>query len=153
MGAGFGIVILVQLAGIFQTFPYYYNYYNPIMGGSARAPDTMMIGYGEGLDQAAQYLNKLPGASGLRVISWYGEGCFSYLFQGTTIEMDFDIKARTLKNADYAVLYANQLQRKFPNIEVLAYFQQMTPEYVVQISGLPYVLVYNLQNAPEFSIP
>ncbi len=49
--------VLVQAAGSISTFPYYFSYYNPLMGGSQKAPQVMQIGWGEGLDEAACYLN------------------------------------------------------------------------------------------------
>ena len=54
------LVGMAQMATAFSTFPYYLSYYNPLMGGAAKAPDIMMIGWGEGLDQAARYLNAKP---------------------------------------------------------------------------------------------
>jgi 4-amino-4-deoxy-L-arabinose transferase-like glycosyltransferase len=55
------------LAG--RTYPYYLTYYNPLLGGSAKAPEVMMIGWGEGLDQAARYINGLPRSERMKVMS------------------------------------------------------------------------------------
>jgi 4-amino-4-deoxy-L-arabinose transferase-like glycosyltransferase len=65
------VIILAQAFGVFQTYPYYLDYYNPLLGGAKNAPEVMMIGWGEGLDQAGRILNTLPGKG--RVVSWYGE--------------------------------------------------------------------------------
>jgi 4-amino-4-deoxy-L-arabinose transferase-like glycosyltransferase len=64
------VPIVFQVASALITYPYYLSYYNPLMGGSRRAPQVMQIGWGEGIDQAARYLNQKPHAEKLKVISW-----------------------------------------------------------------------------------
>jgi hypothetical protein len=140
--------LLVYLAGVIQTYPYYFNYYNPLMGGERKAPQVMLVGWGEGLDQAARYLNQKPGAEDMKVISWSADGCFSYVFRGSAGTIDYDMDIRDMKRADYVVFYINQLQRQAPNPEFLAYFEQLEPEYVVRIGALEYARVYNMQDAP-----
>jgi hypothetical protein len=103
----------VQAALALPHFPYYFTYFNPLMGGSARAPEVMMIGLGEGLDEAARYLNAKPNAEELSVASWYRGGSFNYLFAG----QDLDIEE--FYRADYAVLYAHQWQRRVPDERLL----------------------------------
>ncbi len=71
-----------QAASALNTFPYYLSYYNPLMGGSRKAPEVMQIGWGEGIDLAARYLNQKPDAARLKVISGYDIGSFSYFFKG-----------------------------------------------------------------------
>jgi hypothetical protein len=141
----FGTIIAVQLMGVLQTYPYYLNYYNPILGGSDKAADVMMVGWGEGLDLAADYLNELPSAEELRVISWYGDGPLSYLFVGQTVGMDVDMKLDFLKKADCVVLYINQIPRQLPNPEILDYFAQLTPDHVVKIDRLEYAWIYDMR--------
>jgi len=43
--------------------PYYLTYYNPAVLGWWWAPQTILVGWGEGLDQAAAYLNRQPPGS------------------------------------------------------------------------------------------
>jgi hypothetical protein len=135
-----------------QTFPYYLSYYNPLMGGSAKAPQVLMIGWGEGLDQAARYLNTKPSAEGLRVMSHYSYGCFSYFFKGETVKFvdTWNQSARDqLKDVDYVVVYVHQWQRNGPDPEVLTYFARRTPEYTVWINGIDYAQVYNMRSPSE----
>ncbi|HXF63495.1 MAG TPA: hypothetical protein VNK95_17835, partial [Caldilineaceae bacterium] len=132
----------VQAALALPHFPYYFTYFNPLMGGSARAPEVMMIGLGEGLDEAARYLNAKPNAAELAVASWYRGGSFNYLFAG----QDLDIEE--FYRADYAVLYAHQWQRRVPNDRLLDYFRGLTPEHIVTLHGIDYAWVYNLAEAP-----
>lgn len=100
-----GAVLGWQMGGTLATAPYYLTYYNPLVGGQRRAPQILTTGWGEGIDQAARYLNTLPEAYKLTVAAWYGEGCFSYYFEGTMMEIGLDTTAAELSQADYAVIY------------------------------------------------
>jgi hypothetical protein len=136
------LVILIQLAGALQTYPYYFTYYNPLMGGKKRAPEVMMIGWGEGLDQAARYLNTKPDSNMLRVQSWYPVGPFSFIFEGKTINKDFVANPERLERADYYVLYFHQWQRQRPSEEFIRYFDQQVPEHIVYVDDLEYARIY-----------
>lgn len=138
------LVVFAQMGGALQTFPYYFNYYNPLLGGDTAALNVMMVGWGDGLDQAAAYLNSLPDAKDLEVISWYGDGPFSYLFDGKTISLDVTDQLDFLQKADYVVLYLNQWQRELPSKEVLEYFWQRTPVFTARIGDIEYARVYQM---------
>jgi len=148
-----GALVLVHLTGVLRTFPYYLNYYNPLSGGSARAVNIMMVGWGEGLDQAARYLNSVPKAKGVRVLSWYGEGCFSYFYQGASDTFGDDYAYTNLRSTDYVVLYVNEWQRRLPGAKFLAIFQRFPPEYIVRIGDVEYARIYNMQDAPTQPAP
>jgi hypothetical protein len=137
--------MLLQTYSAQQVHPYYFNYYNPLLGGPARAPQVMMIGWGEGLDQAARYLNDLPEASDLKAASWYADGPFSYIFSGETSLKDLPIFPQDLPKVDYLVLYTHQWQRQLPSREFLAYFDNLTPERIVTIGDLEYARIYRLR--------
>jgi hypothetical protein len=77
---GRGSSWVLFLALVFQAgfslpcYPYYLSCYNPLAGGARLAPQIVPVGWGEGLDQAAQYLNLKEDAADLRVASEFGEG-------------------------------------------------------------------------------
>ncbi len=145
--AGVVAVLGLQAWLAFQNAPYYITYYNPLLGGPKRAQRVMMIGWGEGLDQAARYLNTLPQAERLRVMSYYPNGCFSYFFNGKTIDLIKTwngMEDKELKKVHYIVLYIHQWQRQRPDPRMLAYFDSQQPVYVARINGLEYAKVYAL---------
>jgi hypothetical protein len=139
-------ISIIQSAAIIQTFPYYLTYYNPLMGGSAKAPEVMMIGWGEGLDQAARYLNDKVEGEKLRVLAWYPDGSFSYFFDGDVLGSaeEWEETKVELSRSDYAVLYANQWQRYLPFPQYVDYFARSKPEKTIYIDGLEYIRIYNL---------
>jgi hypothetical protein len=142
------IAFSMQIVAAIRTFPYYLSYYNPLFGGSRKAPQVMQIGWGEGLDQAALYLNSKPNAKQIRVSTFYPTGCFSYFFDGKDhlIEYTPDITSEAWERftgADYAVIYISQWQRQLPK-PVLDYVTQLTPEHTIWINGLEYARIYKL---------
>ncbi len=144
-------IVGTQMALSLNTFPYYASYYNPWMGGGSKAIEIMPIGWGEGLDQAARYLDQMSNAKDLHVISWYATGPFSYFFKGHTRFMgaesgdeDEDRNWERLVTADYAVVYVSQWQRNIPK-KVLGHLSEQSPEYSVWINGIEYARVYKVR--------
>ena len=139
-----GVVVSLQLLLYLQVAPYPLAYYNPLLGGGQRAPEVNTIGWGEGLDQAARYLNQKLDAEQLTVLSWYPPA-FSYYFEGTTMDMpaEGNLDEAQLAAADYAVIYLQQWQRNLPE-PFLAMLVDQVPEQVIQINGIEYVRIYRL---------
>lgn len=138
----------VQAIFAWQAFPYYFNYYNPLLGGARNAVSVMQIGWGEGLDQAADYLNNRPNADKLRVMAWYGSAPFSYFSKSQVSSLDVDHPWSAddwnqFNKSDYVVTYIHEWQRNLP-AEVLARLKGLTPEYTVWIDGLEYAEVYKV---------
>jgi hypothetical protein len=150
---GFGTILLaailvIQLAVSLNHFPYYFSYYNPLLGGTARASQTRMIGVGEGLDIAGRYLDSLEDSQDLRVMSFYGIGPFSYFFDGR-VEAVYDVNeevwtpdfVRTLQQMDYLVIYTNQKFRNGPT-RLFELLEDVSPVYMVELHGAEYVWIY-----------
>ncbi|HLO18238.1 MAG TPA: glycosyltransferase family 39 protein [Anaerolineales bacterium] len=142
-------LIAVQSALAWKAFPYFFNYYNPLLGGSRQAVKVMQVGWGEGLDQAANYLNNKPNSDQLRVMAWYAGGPFSYFSKSQVSALDVDhpwsdADWNEFNKSDYAVVYIHEWQRDLP-AEVLARLRDSKPEYSVWINGLEYVEVYKIR--------
>ena len=139
--------IVMQMVGTLWTAPYYLSYYNPLVGGGWTAQRVLMIGWGEGLDEAARYINQKPDSTQLRVASWYRHS-FSCFFSGTTQRIPImatlgEKRLQRILGSDYAVIYIHQWQRESPK-DLLDYLAQQTPEHTVRINGLEYARIYKL---------
>ena len=138
-------VFVAQAVLVLPHFPYYLTYYNPLMGGGNAAVRNIMVGWGEGLDQAARWLNTLPNAADLRVVAWYST-TFEPYFRGKTLyKVEEEKISRTPKPglaADYVVLYVNQVQRQLPSAGALQFFRAVTPVYTVTLHGIDYAWVH-----------
>jgi 4-amino-4-deoxy-L-arabinose transferase-like glycosyltransferase len=134
-------VVAVQAISVLPHFPYYLTYFNPLLGGGRAAEQWITVGWGEGLDLAAAYLNQKPNAERLKVTAWYLPTFMAY-FQGTSTDF-FSIGKQEKMTSDYVVFYLNQLQRQMPDPELIAYYRRhYTPEYIAHLHDLDYALVY-----------
>ncbi len=140
------IVLAVQAVLVIPSYPYYFSFYNPLAGGGQAAARMLQVGWGEGLDEAAAYLNTRPNAESLKVVSWYST-TFEPYFKGHAIyKIDEEKISRSPKPglaADYVVFYINQTQRQLPSEGVLQFFRaSASPVYTVTLNGLDYAWIY-----------
>lgn len=141
-----GILAVWQALSLRSVYPYPLSYYNPLLGGSTRAPLVMQIGWGEGLDAAGRYLSAKPGSRDLIVATWY-PSTLNYHFDGEKIPIGTTLAPAdeaAIKAADYAVIYIHQWQRDLPPA-LLDEFATLDPEHTIEINGLEYVRIYDLQ--------
>ena len=133
--------------------PYYLSYYNPLVGGGYQAPRFLLVGWGEGLDRVADYLNAQPAE--IRVASGYS-GQLKPFCRGQV----WGLNERNLLTvlykyeASYVVLYISHAQRNMPNPAVVRYFHSLEPEHVVRIHGVEYARIYRMpETLPDELLP
>ncbi len=127
-------LLLAQGVWIVSYHPYYFAYYNPLVGGSRVAPQIMPLGWGEGMDLAAGYLNDKDHAQDLAVAT-AGIPGFASFFDGRVEPLT----QHGVAMSDYAVLYVSDVQQKSPSAEMLSAQQ---PETVIRIHGIDYAWLY-----------
>lgn len=136
---GFALLaVLIQMLFVLWHHPYYLTYFNPLFGGARTAPYLINVGWGEGLDQAAEYLNQKSNVADTTVAAWYSWQFANY-FNGHSIDLASNEPAYT---ADYTVFYINQIQRGFPSRELLDYFEDRQPDKVITVRGMDYAWIY-----------
>ncbi|NJO00068.1 MAG: hypothetical protein HC875_41125 [Anaerolineales bacterium] len=128
-------VLLVAAVVILLPYaPYYFTFYNPLLGGPFTAPRFVKIGWGEGLDQVGRFLQREDATRPSRVGTAYASTVAPY-FEG-------DLSKVTESNLDYVVLYLKQIQSGEPAPEFIRYFEQTGPIFSVELNGLHYADVY-----------
>ncbi|MCS7260861.1 MAG: glycosyltransferase family 39 protein [Anaerolineae bacterium] len=141
LGSIFGVwTVLIALHAypVVTYYPYYLAYFNPLMGGLPRAVETTLVGWGEGMEQVAAYLNMQPGAETAYVAAVPVQTLLPY-FRGRGENFyTNDVALR----ADWVVLYVSQVQRLAPSPEIVRYFRAQRPEHIVELFGVPYAWVY-----------
>lgn len=147
------IALMLQIALPILYRPYYLSYFNPLMGGYRKAPSVLQVGWGEGLDEAARYLNAMPGAETMVVASWY-ERVFSEFFVGKTMNIEDQAQISQgeiehILQADYIVIYYHQFQRAMPE-NLLVILQDQTPIHRIWFNNLEYIRIYD---PSTFTIP
>jgi hypothetical protein len=134
---------LIQGLLVVPSHPYYLAWYNPLLGGLRQAVHELPVGWGEGLEKAADYLNSLPNAE-LLTISSSGMPGMAPKFRGRTLAL-----ARpSLVQADYAVIYVSDRQGRPSPVDDL--ISEAALQYVARIDGVEYAWVYanDSQRAP-----
>ncbi|GIK39156.1 MAG: hypothetical protein BroJett011_29890 [Chloroflexota bacterium] len=132
------VLLLLHMLPIFTYYPYYLTYFNPLMGGPVRAARTTLMGWGEGMEQVAAYLNGKAGAERLYVASTPSQTLLPYFAGAGENFYTNDIAFR----ADYVVLYLAQMQRLAPSPEIIHYFQAQQPEKIITIHDVVYAKIY-----------
>lgn len=132
--------LLWQGATVLQLHPHTLAYVNPIF---RQFIGERRLGWGEGLDLAAEYLNEKPNADKLTVAAYFPTQ-FAYVFKGHTTAAHNWEEA----SVDYVVLYRAMLQRGEATWEtdVLNQFKNKQPEKVISLSGVPMVWIYDMGN-------
>jgi hypothetical protein len=131
----FSLGVIWQEIIILKIFPDNLAYLNPITKkwyGERRA------GWGEGLEVAADYLNKKPNADKITVASYYPME-FGRKFIGTAVS------ANRYEDAgiSYVVLYRAMKEREDAwETEAFAYFKNQTPEKVIFFNGVDFIWIY-----------
>ncbi|HEY5984253.1 MAG TPA: glycosyltransferase family 39 protein [Anaerolineales bacterium] len=147
----------LQLASALPFYPYYYNYYNPIMEGLDQGRQNPNFGYGEGLDLAAAYLNQKPAAPDSTAMAFYGRGPFSFFYKGNTEALktvyadaeNVPQLQQILRKTDYLVIYyALQHGRNAP-ANLMRALEAARLEKAIWLNGIEYIRIYAMRDMPS----
>ncbi len=135
----FAAALVAQLALVAPHYPYYLTFYNPLLGGIREAVRVILVGWGEGFEQAAAYLNAQPGADQLKVCATT-DNVFSWPFVGQARRMS----RFAVWDDDYLVFYLPHVQRRQTNRVLVEFIDNpsVQPVYVVRLHGVDYAWVY-----------
>jgi hypothetical protein len=133
------VALVIQAGLALSHHPRYLTYYNPLLGGIMQAKRVLLVGWGEGYEKAAAYLNAKPDAEDLHV-AVPAFNVFSPQFRGMARPMQRYAAWET----DYVMFYLSHAQRqRYPDL-MGEYLQnpRAEPEHVVSLRGVDYVWLY-----------
>lgn len=129
------LLILVPLFGeLVRLGPYALAHYNPLV----RPQFSQELGWGEGLDQVAVFLNDQ--SNDASVASWYPEELRAYVRRPV-----LHLNAHQRIPVGYVVLYRNMFGRPGGNPAndfLDEYFRRQEPVFTATVNNLPYAWVY-----------
>jgi len=128
-----GITIVLSILAIvlaLQYAPYYFTYFNPLLGGAYTAPKVVKIGWGEGLDEVGRWLNARPDSFAGRAGVQYKPTIHPF-YQGA-------VSPPVSEELDYVVFYIESP----PPPEILNYFEGQELLHRVELNGIEYARVY-----------
>jgi len=133
---GVALIGLQSSALLRPLYPaHYLAYYNPWAGGPSKAVETVPVGWGEGIEEVAEYLKEKPDAEDLSVATWAVAG-IAPDFPGEVTKL----AEETIPNADYVLLYLGDVQSQTPLTS--KFYGVQKPEYVVELNGIEYAWLY-----------
>jgi 4-amino-4-deoxy-L-arabinose transferase-like glycosyltransferase len=126
-----------QVALLASVEPYPLSFYNPVLGGATVARQTMIVGWGEGLDQVAAYLDQQPDARAIVAVSLYKDQIVP-LYRGNGARLEDWTKGSHL------VTYVNMEQRGLVPAPLRELVATTSPDFTVWINGIVYARVYRI---------
>ncbi len=150
------LVLGLQAASAVTFYPYYYNYFNPIMEASEPGIQDSNFGYGEGLDLAAAYLSAKPNAARTTVIAFYGRGPFSFFYPGKTEQLkpvyadaeNVPQLKQILNKSEYLVIYYELEKDRQSPANVMRGLANAVPEKSIWLNNIEYIRIYRIETLP-----
>lgn len=147
--APIALVIAVNITIVGSILPYRLDYFSPLMGGPQAAVANMQMGWGQGGDQVADYLNQQTGNGPIIVQASALRSAFTYFLPDDSLVhfRKFDLMTPAgWYETDYYVAGFQQTQRDLvPVYDVLRDYPRA---FTVEIGGVPYFEVFNVRNLP-----
>jgi 4-amino-4-deoxy-L-arabinose transferase-like glycosyltransferase len=145
---GLAALSLAGAAMLVQTHPYYLSYYNPVMRLTNAPQNVLGIGWGEGMNEAAQFLNEQPDIYNQTIFAWYPEALKFHLNSHPAQPQQIqyaqevgDVDYNDALSADWVVIYINLAQRELAK-PITDHYAAQTPAKVITINGIDYVKIY-----------
>jgi len=137
-GVLLALLLALEIIPLARYHPYYLSYYNPLMGGGAVAQEALLIGWGEGMDQAGAYLSSRPDIGDGQVLSALPRTLRPFV--PVPVEDVLELGKTT---ANYVVVYRESIQRG-ASPAIYAAIRQTLPLHRITIHGIDYAEIYQL---------
>jgi 4-amino-4-deoxy-L-arabinose transferase-like glycosyltransferase len=128
---------LYLAAALLWYHSYYLAYFNPLVGGGTTAQHVLLVGWGEGMEQAGAWLRERPDVDRSPVLTW-GPRTLEPFIPGRTVFLN---EQNAAEPASYAVLYVRGRQRQEAQA-AQEHVSQSPPLYTLEMYGIEYARVY-----------
>jgi hypothetical protein len=112
-GAAAGALAVLALGNAAWWHPYAILAFNQALGGTPAGARTFAVGWGEGLEQVADWLNQQPDITGVRTIALRVTSLRPFMRSGA--QADFPKEDQLRDRTGYAVVYLPQVQAGPPD--------------------------------------
>jgi hypothetical protein len=146
-----GVVLAAQGAIAVSTRPYGLDYFSPLLGGISAAEGNLLLGWGEGLDEAAAIILAQPDGEQAVVATSNNRTSLLYFLPATAEVLPArwkgtDATVLAWTRMDYFVAYTMQWQRN-GSFEI-SYLKQFEPIGTVDVNGVEFARVYDVRDIP-----
>lgn len=148
-GGTIGVVGIAALLNLGYWHPYHIAAFNQMLGGAPAGAHAFLVGWGEGLEQVAAWLNTQPDITGVRVNTTRAEPLQPYMLPGAqtgTYEGDLG------QDIGYVVVYIRNAQGHLGS-PYDQFYSRVPPNYTVRIHGVEYAWIYQVPPAVQQPSP
>jgi hypothetical protein len=135
-------LVVLTLFSTVSLAAYSIDSFNPLLGGTPTGADTFLVGWGEGFEQAAAWLNRQPDITGVLTVSTSTRALQPYLRRGA--QAVTPQTPQLPEKAGYVVVYIRDIMRGAPGPPFDQFFGRVTPLHTVQIGGVDFVWIYQV---------
>jgi len=135
-----GAVLLMLHTAWYHPYPL--SFFNPVLGGGSTAENIIMIGQGEGLGDAFDYIHARGCEGGVMI------GLLSVGRAHTDCPI-YSPVISLLDEADYLIMYVSKRQTR-DHDHVLDHLGNPQPDYISNINGVEFAHVYDLK---QYTVP
>ncbi|NJN68094.1 MAG: phospholipid carrier-dependent glycosyltransferase [Chloroflexaceae bacterium] len=137
------VISLAALVNAFWCHPYGVACFNQALGGIQQGIRTVLVGEGEGLGEAAAWLNQQPDITGVKVTSTMRNSLQVFLHHGAQAVSEEGTSLN--EKTGYVAIYLRHVQR-WQNHPPPPYdrFSDLPPVHAVTIHGVDYVRIYQV---------
>ena len=135
-------LIIGLLLNLSWYHPYQIAYYNPLLGGGKTAEQAILVGWGEGVEFAGDYITDQPNSCSQAVIAWVSFLLKPYICSWVDNTLPVDSP-----EAGFIVFYVSQLQRGIDRAEFQAMLDAKRPDHIVRLHDINYAYVFKLSSA------
>jgi 4-amino-4-deoxy-L-arabinose transferase-like glycosyltransferase len=134
------LVMLLATANAAYWHPYGIAAFNQALGGSPAGARTFAVGWGEGFEQVATWLNQQPDITGVATVSRIPVVQSPYMRPGAFARTP---RAGSLPpDTGYVVVYVSQVQRGAPSPPFDQFYGHATPLHTISLHGVEYAWIY-----------
>ena len=140
---GAAAMLALHAAPGLALHPYELSHFNWTAGGPSVAEGAIVVGFGQGVDEAARELSVIPGAASMTVATTW-EINFTEFFVGRTIKIEeSSLMEPGGVEPDLVLFYISSVQAGLVP-DVWERYRERAPFYELEMSGIPYVRVYRV---------
>lgn len=136
------LVALLSITNAATWHPYSIAAFNQALGGAPAGARTFAVGWGEGYELVAAWLNQQPDITGVGTLSRLPIVQNPYMRRGANAQ---NPQSGALPPATgYAVVYISQVQGSPPAAPFDQFYGRAVPLHTVQIEGVEYAWIYQV---------
>jgi hypothetical protein len=141
-------LLVIAMINVAWWHPYNLIAFNQILGGAPTGARALRMGWGEGLQEVAAWLNRQPDANEVVTVSSAVSSLRPYARRGVGIEMPLAGK-RLPDKTGYIVIYLRSLQDGRLEPPFASFAELQSPVFTLWIKGVAYAQVYEVLAQPE----